>query len=222
VRRDRPGIIAVGGFGSDAGKTTLVCELLRAVPSAEAIKTTRGHYRSCGKDPHACCVSPLLGAEPLVRTGRTQTYVAGKDTGRYWEAGASNVHWVIATDEQVEEGFRRALGRVASPLVVVEGNSFLKYFSADFVVMVASADAPKMKTTARQVVGRASAFYLTSAAGEVGEEGMARFVESLRRSGHAAMLERAPVYTRRTLAELLGRVSETLGAETRGQSAEGS
>jgi hypothetical protein len=56
----RPTIIAVGGFTSEVGKTTLVCDLLRAFPGWEAIKTTRGHYPSCGKDPNACCVSHLL------------------------------------------------------------------------------------------------------------------------------------------------------------------
>ena len=32
--------------------------------------------------------------EPLVRSGRKETYEFGKDTGRYWDAGASNVHWL--------------------------------------------------------------------------------------------------------------------------------
>src|SRR5215210_7359368 len=105
-------LVAVGGFSSEVGKTTLVCELLRALPGWEAIKMTRGHYRSCGKDPHACCVSPLLGDEPTVRSGRAETYAPGKDTGLYWDAGASNVHWVIATDSQVELGIKLALGRV--------------------------------------------------------------------------------------------------------------
>jgi len=71
---NRPTIVAVGGFASDVGKTTLMCRLLKSLPGWEAIKTTRGHYRSCGKDPHACCVSHLLGDEPVVRSGREQTY----------------------------------------------------------------------------------------------------------------------------------------------------
>src|SRR5882724_13474403 len=58
--------VAVAGVSSEVGKTTLLCELLREFPGWEAIKMTRGHYRSCGKDPHACCVSHLLGDEPLI------------------------------------------------------------------------------------------------------------------------------------------------------------
>src|SRR5262245_56583507 len=98
-------IVVIAGTSSNTGKTTLLCDLLRELTrddtrneSWEAIKLTRGHYRSCGKDPHACCVSHLLGDQPVVRSGRDETYAAGKDTGRYWEAGASDVHCVIATD----------------------------------------------------------------------------------------------------------------------------
>ena len=81
--------VAISGFSSEVGKTTLLCELLRAFPGWEAIKMTRGHYRSCGKDPHACCVSHLLGDAPVIRSGHAQTFAPGKDTGRYWDAGAS-------------------------------------------------------------------------------------------------------------------------------------
>jgi len=36
-------IVAVGGFSPEVGKTTLLCEFLRAIPGWEAIKMTRGH-----------------------------------------------------------------------------------------------------------------------------------------------------------------------------------
>src|SRR5258705_11228758 len=82
---ERPAIVAISGFTSEVGKTTLLCELLRGLPGWEAIKMTRGHYRSCGKDPHSCCVSHLLSDEPVIRSGRDLTYTKGKDTGRYWD-----------------------------------------------------------------------------------------------------------------------------------------
>src|SRR2546426_1239854 len=133
----RPTIVAIGGFTSNVGKTTLMCDLLRAFPGWEAIKTTRGHYRSCGKDPHACCVSHLLQDEPVIRSGREWTYSPGKDTGRYWDAGAANVHWVIATDGQVADGIKKALGRVQAAGVFIEGNSFTEFIKPDFFVIVA-------------------------------------------------------------------------------------
>src|SRR6266849_6419739 len=128
---DRPRVVAVSGFSSNVGKTTLVCELLRQLPGWEAIKLTRGHYRSCGRDPAGCCVSDLLREEPVVRSGREANYQAGKDTGHFWDAGASNVHWVIVKDDQVKRGINEALARVEADGVIVEGNSFLEYVNAD-------------------------------------------------------------------------------------------
>jgi molybdopterin-guanine dinucleotide biosynthesis protein len=156
-----PIIIGIGGYASDVGKTTLVCELLRALPGWEAIKTTRGHYRSCGKDPHACCVSHLLGEEPLVRSGRKETYEAVKDTGRYWDAGASEVHWVIATDSQVEKGIQQALARVKSVGVFVEGNSFAEYVQPDCMMMVRREGDGRIKKSAKKVIERATVIEVT-------------------------------------------------------------
>src|SRR5215475_13827213 len=139
-------IVVIAGTSSNTGKTTLLCDLLRQLScdeSWEAIKLTRGHYRSCGKDPHACCVSHLLSDEPLVRSGRAETYERGKDTGRYWDAGATNVHWLICTDNQVETGIKEALARVKSPGVLVEGNSFTQFVQPDHFVMVRRAGDDK-------------------------------------------------------------------------------
>ncbi len=121
---------------------------------------TRGHYRSCGKDPHACCVSHLLGDEPLVRSGFQQTFASDKDTGRYWDAGATNVHWVIVTNEQVERGIELALERVRAPGVLIEGNSFLHFIDVDFAVLVTGGANTKIKTSTRWAFQKASAVYL--------------------------------------------------------------
>src|SRR5258705_4906122 len=163
---ERPTIVAISGFTSEVGKTTLLCELLRALPGWEAIKMTRGHYRSCGKDPHSCCVSHLLSNEPVIRSGRELTYAAGKDTGRYWDASASNVHEVIVTDSQVEQGIDQVLKRVSAPGVLIEGNSFLDFVHADLVFMVANATDEKIKSSARRALSHATLIYLTGDTGE--------------------------------------------------------
>jgi len=158
----QPQIVAVSGFSSNVGKTTLVCELLRELPGWEAIKLTRGHYRSCGRDPAGCCVSDLLRDEPVVRSGREANYEAGKDTGRFWDSGASNVHWVIVKDGQVEQGINEALSRVEADGVIVEGNSFLEYVTADLAIMCARAEGGKIKPSARRVLARSDFLYLST------------------------------------------------------------
>lgn len=204
-------IVGVGGFYSDAGKTTLMCELLRGLPAPgwEAIKITRGHYRSCGKDAHACCVSHLLADEPVVRSGRAETYAAGKDTGRYWDAGASNVHWVVATDKQVERGIKFALERVSARGVLVEGTSFVQFVETDLMLMAARAESTqKIKPSARRALSKTSAFYLFDE-GEDAQLARARFDAWCARSLPDATWSRAvPVYTKEDLPRVLERVRE--------------
>jgi molybdopterin-guanine dinucleotide biosynthesis protein len=158
----RPRVVAVSGFSSNVGKTTLVCELLRQLPGWEAIKLTRGHYRSCGRDPAGCCVSGLLRDEPVIRSGREANYQVGKDSGHFWDAGASNVHWVIVKDDQVEQGINEALGRVEADGVVVEGNSFLEYVTADLAIMCARSEGGKIKPSARKTLAKSDFLYLST------------------------------------------------------------
>jgi hypothetical protein len=118
----------------------------------------------------------LLAAEPLVRSGREATYTFGKDTGRYWDAGAANVHWLIATDDQVEPGIREALSRVAAEGVFVEGNSFAQFVDVDFFVMVRRADDAKIKKSAKQVLDRADVMFVSGA----DEESSVKLIERIR------------------------------------------
>ena len=198
-----PKVIAVGGFSSDTGKTTLMCDLLRAFPGWEAIKTTRGHYRSCGKDPHACCVSHLLSDEPVLRSGYTQTFTPGKDTGRYWDAGAKNVHWLIATDSQLERGIKQALKSVTSEGVFIEGNSFTEYVVVDAMLMTIRESQPTIKRSAKRALSLATALYVWRDlnASHAPEDVAASIV-----GRHADLLERVhqlPSYTQETFSELV-------------------
>jgi molybdopterin-guanine dinucleotide biosynthesis protein len=161
MRNLPPRVVAVSGFSSNVGKTTLVCDLLRQLPGWEAIKLTRGHYRSCGRDPAGCCVSDLLREEPVVRSGRAGNYQIGKDTGHFWDAGASNVHWVIVKEDQVEQGIHEALSRVEADGVIVEGNSFLEYVSPDLAIMCARSEGGTIKSSSRKALAKCDFLYLT-------------------------------------------------------------
>ncbi|MEO8436176.1 MAG: hypothetical protein ABI596_14840 [Pyrinomonadaceae bacterium] len=203
----RPNIVAISGFSSNTGKTTLMCELLRALPGWEAIKLTRGHYRSCGKEPDTCCVSDLLGDKPVVRSGRAENYTAGKDTARYWDAGAANVHWVIATDDQVESGIKEALDRVQSPSVLIEGNSFLNFVEVDFALVCARADGGTIKSSAREVLNKASGLFL-STIDEDGGDARGRFAGWRAELTIDLELDGLPLYTRDDLPRLVEQMRE--------------
>ncbi|HEV7796611.1 MAG TPA: hypothetical protein VGO73_00535 [Pyrinomonadaceae bacterium] len=207
----RPAVVAISGFSSEVGKTTLMCDLVRAFPEWEAIKVTRGHYRSCGKDPKACCVSDLLSDEPVIRSGREQNYALGKDTGRYWDAGATNVHWVIVTDAQVESGIRQAVERVTAPGVFIEGNSILDFIQADFVLLVSRASGGKIKGSARRALSHASAIYLSNLT-EEGTDERQKF--DLWRQQSRIEIGDLPIYARADLPELIAYLQKMMCLQT--------
>jgi len=198
-----PVIIAVSGLSSNTGKTTLVCELIKRLPGWEAIKVTRGHYRSCGKDPSGCCVSDLLRDEPLIRSGREGNYERGKDTGRFWDSGAANVHWVIVGEDQVEQGITHALSRVESAGVIVEGNSFLDYIKADFAITCARAGENKMKSSARRTLARADALYLSTLDECSRAEAIRRFEDWRGRLATDLNVDDKAIFTLENLPELM-------------------
>jgi hypothetical protein len=196
----------VSGFSSNVGKTTLVCELLRRLPGWEAIKLTRGHYRSCGRDPAGCCVSDLIRDEPVIRSGRQANYEPGKDTGLFWDAGAANVHWVIVKDDQVECGVKEALACVQADGVLVEGNSFLEYISPDLAVMCARAEGGKIKNSAREALSKSDLLYLSS----LTQDGLSARKEFAKWRGSLAVdlhLDRLPIFTREDLPRLISQIT---------------
>ena len=196
-------VIGIGGFSSNAGKTALMCELLRAFPGWEAIKTTRGHYRSCGKDPHSCCVSHLLSDKPVIRSERKETYEIGKDTGRYWEAGAKNVHWLIATDAQVEAGIVKTLQHVTSNGVFIEGNSFSQYVAVDAMILAGRESQAVIKRSAKQALLKATALYIWR---DLNPDRNPSEIVSALLDGDDGLRERAlslPCYTLESLPDLI-------------------
>jgi molybdopterin-guanine dinucleotide biosynthesis protein len=203
-----PTIVAISGLSSNTGKTTLMCDLLERLPGWEAIKLTRGHYRSCGKDPLGCCVSDLIRDEPLIRSGREENYEIGKDTGRYWDAGAANVHWVIVGEDQVEDGIRQALSRVQSASVLVEGNSFLDYVAADYAIMCARAGENRLKTSARRTLARADALYLSIIDDCDAGTSRARFDEWRAGLSIDIDINGMPVFTKEDIPRLIERIQE--------------
>jgi molybdopterin-guanine dinucleotide biosynthesis protein len=208
-------VLAIAGTSSNVGKTSLIYQLLRELSREEAweaIKLTRGHYRSCGKDPHACCVSHLLNDQPVLRSGREETYAFGKDTGVFWDGGAANVHWVIVTNDQVEQGIRQALERVTSGKVLIEGTSFLKYIKVDFALLVARPDRWQLKPSARQALldGLVDAIYL-SGDGD-GERLRSNFSAAVdvgsKSAAVAGSISNLPIYTKQDFPGLVEQIRE--------------
>ncbi|MDC1142593.1 hypothetical protein OAU50_05845 [Planctomycetota bacterium] len=123
--------IIITGPSANCGKTAIACQLIAALPSAQALKITRFHREShCpvhGVDDHGddncdgCAPAPdgfQLISEPEILS------MSGKDTARLQQAGAVKTLWLRAAPHVFEYAIKRAV-REFDPNIplIVEGNS---------------------------------------------------------------------------------------------------
>jgi hypothetical protein len=96
---------------------------------------------------------------------------------------------------------------VKSPGVIVEGNSFLDYVTADFAIMCARAGGGKVKPSARRGLPKADALYLSSLDAN-DATARAQFGE-----WHASLaidlnFDGLPVFTHEDIPQLIERIRE--------------
>ena len=65
-------------------------------------------------------------------------------------------------DDQVQSGITEALSRVEADGVIVEGNSFLEYITADLAIMCARSEGGKIKPSARRALSKLDYLYLST------------------------------------------------------------
>lgn len=88
--------------------------------------------------------------------------------------------------------------------MLVEGNSFLRFAEADFTVLVARPDRLQIKPSARRVLSKASALYLSDAGQGVDESARRRFDAWAREAGLAEQLARRCLHARKSPAARRG------------------
>ena len=135
--------VVVGGQCSNAGKTTLITALLRALAPEPwcAVKVSRNRH---GLGPGAWSVKEDGAAPPHT------------DTGLFREAGAQHVYWVRAPEASLAEAAAALEGKLAGCAnVIYESNSILAVLQPDVYVLVADASNPDVKDTARRYAPQA-------------------------------------------------------------------
>lgn len=127
--------IIVGGEQSKAGKTTVVCRLIRGFPDIAwtAVKIS-GHGH--GLDPGAWA----LTAETAAGTAN--------DTQRYLAAGAAQALWLRGDLEAALPALRERLAR--APHWIVESTQAAAWLEHDFSILVRAAAPGDIKESARR------------------------------------------------------------------------
>lgn len=158
-------LVIVGGHTRNIGKTTVVCEVIRATPEANwcAIKITQHGHGICADDGDDCGCAP---EDPTHPYAIDEQHVADStDSGRYLSAGAVKSYWLRTP----MGGLGHALPALKQLLaqhdhVIVESNSLLQFLTPDLYVQVMNFEKGDIKDSARLFMDRAEAFVVTSTA----------------------------------------------------------
>lgn len=150
-----PLIVTVSGASKDVGKSSLASFLVKHLPGCAAVKVSVHRRRPPGE-------FVVEEGEPLRNPGT--------DTGRLYSAGARPVLWVRSTVETLQRDWEKVLERVDAPVLVVEGNSILRFLRPDFAVFVMGSTLQDFKPSAYTALAKAHTVVVEGGEGLKGEE----------------------------------------------------
>ncbi|MDX2179690.1 MAG: hypothetical protein SFV18_08870 [Bryobacteraceae bacterium] len=144
-------LIVVGGNTRNIGKTTLVCEIVAALPTMNwtAMKITQFGHGRCADDGMACECAP---SDPdHVYAIDEQTAPDGTDTGRYLAAGARRSFWIRCREGLLAEAMPRVRDILASaPNAIVESNSLMQFVRPDLYLTIVDRAGGDFKVSAQR------------------------------------------------------------------------
>ncbi len=153
-------LIVVGGHSRSVGKTSVVAELISALPEFEwtAAKITQYGHGICSANGDACdCATgdhSWAISEERDRSGKS-------DTSRFLVAGASRVLWVRTEQGRLAEAMPMLRSRLEGARnVIIESNSVVRFLRPDLYITVLDPATEDFKTSAREFLDRADAVIL--------------------------------------------------------------
>ena len=146
-------MICVGGCSSRSGKTSVACLLLKAFPGWAAMKVTPCRTDDVcprGDDCGAC--RPPEGLYEVTLDAEIPERPR-KDTGRFVQAGASQVAFVRALPECLPAALESAFERLSGlPGVIVESTTAMPYVDG-LHILVAREGLHEVKESAHKCAG---------------------------------------------------------------------
>lgn len=157
-------IVVVGGHSRNIGKTSVVANLIHAVPEADwtAVKITQFGHGMCSKNGEPCgCETDIEHPFALAREADDRS---GTDTARYLAAGASQAYWLRTRAGEI--GFaipalKTILERAEN--AVLESNSVLRFIKPDLFFIVVDPSIADFKSSCREFLDRADALLWAAA-----------------------------------------------------------
>lgn len=150
--------IVIGGHASGAGKTSLICGLIQAMPEHNwtAIKITQCSHQDGAK----LCDCDLQGSAYAISEEKDP--VGRTDTSRYLAAGALRSIWVRTVPGYLYKVMPRIEEEIAqSGNVVIESNSLMEFLRPDVYAMVVSREVEDFKPSALRHLNLTDAILVT-------------------------------------------------------------
>jgi hypothetical protein len=155
-------VVVIGGHSRSVGKTSLVAELISALPGMQwtAAKITQFGHGFCSTSGEPCqCATDCHDwaiTEERDRSGQS-------DSSRFLIAGAAQSLWVRTRMGKLGLAMPDLLQRIASARnVILESNSVLRFLQPDLYLTVLNPGTADFKTSSRQMLARADAIVLHS------------------------------------------------------------
>jgi len=153
-------IVVIGGHSRSVGKTSVVAELISALPEYDwtAVKITQYGHGVCSADgaPCDCATADHTWAisEEKGRGGES-------DTSRFLLAGAMRALWVRTEQGRLAEAMPALRRRLdGSRHVILESNSVLKFVRPDLYLTVLDPGTEDFKKSAQEFLDRSGAVIL--------------------------------------------------------------
>jgi len=166
--------LVIGGHTRSIGKTSLVVDVIRAMPEADwiAVKVTQYGHGVCSEHGEPCdCASATHAAildEEQDRSGKT-------DSSRFLVAGARRSLWLRTRQGDLAEGMpllREALRDAGN--VVIESNAVLGFIRPALYLVVLDPLLPDFKESTQRYMDRADGFVLRHRLDDAAWKGVSR------------------------------------------------
>jgi len=160
-------VIVIGGHTRSIGKTQLVCDVIRAFPSAQWIagKITQYGHGVCAQNGENCDCAPDEHVSAFAWERHSES---GTDSSRFLAAGAQRSFWLRTKQGFLAEGLpvlRSALAQFPASgeedsVLILESNSVLQFLRPSLYFAVVDPARDDFKDSARAALDRADALVL--------------------------------------------------------------
>ena len=155
-------IVVIGGHSRSVGKTSLVAELIAALPQMQwtAAKITQFGHGFCSTSGEPCqCATDCHDWAITVEQDRS----GESDSSRFLVAGAAQSLWVRTRMGKLNLAMPELMRRIQqAPNAILESNSVLRFLEPDVYLTVLDPGTEDFKPSSRQMLARADALVLHS------------------------------------------------------------